>query len=73
MTKVYQGPDQCLLRKQRRRLNESESIEKVWQIISDYFSFFNYELIKIIAFNLGTEEDKKKVESYEEALSPLIR
>ena len=65
--KVYGGPDQCLLRKQRRKLQQSKTIEDVWLTISDYFSFFNYELVKVIALNLGTDDDKKKVESYEES------
>lgn len=62
---IYQGPDQCLLRKQRRKLLESENIDQVWLIISDYFSFFNYQLVELIASKMGTEEDKKKVEAYE--------
>ena len=65
--KVYRGPDQCLLRKQRRKLQKSKTIEDVWLTISDYFSFFNYELVKVIALNLGTDDDKKKVKSYEES------
>ena len=66
LKKVYSGPNQCVFRNQRQKFEESKSIAEVWLIISDYFSFFNYELIKHIAYNLGTQEDIQKIECYEE-------
>ena len=66
MQPCFQGKKQRIFRKQRRKLEKCQTVDEVWWIISDYFSFFNFKLLKHIADRLGTKEDKEKVVTYEQ-------
>ena len=66
MQPCFQGKKQRIFRKQRRKLEKCQTVDEVWWIISDYFSFFNYKLLKHIANSLGTKEDEEKVATYEQ-------
>ena len=66
MQPCFQGKKQRFFRKQRRKLEKCQTVDEVWWIISEYFSFFNYKLLKHIANSLGTKEDEEKVATYEQ-------
>ena len=66
MQPTYQGSTEVVFRKRRRELMECPTIDEVWWIVSDYFSFFNYKLLEQIVSNLGTKEDKESVATYKQ-------
>ena len=66
MQPCFQGKKQRIFRKQRRKLEKCQTVDEVWWIISEYFSFFNYKLLKHLANSLGTKEDEEKVATYEQ-------
>ena len=47
-----------------QRLESADTIPKIFLILKDYFSFFNYDIIGHIITVLGTEEDKANLQSY---------
>ena len=64
-TKVFDGSDQSMFRKQRKKFEDaSATIATVWSIIGDYISFFDYDILEIIADTLGTEQDKQNFAEY---------
>jgi len=55
-----------LLLNQLDEINQAENIEKVFHILRDYHSFFNYGVIERVISWFGTEDDKKRLEAYRE-------
>ena len=47
-----------------KELKAADTIPKVFLVLKDYFSFFNYHIIEHIIIELGTEEDKTKLQRY---------
>ena len=47
-------------------LMKAETIPKVFIALSNYFSFFNYDIIDQIITELGTEEDKQELQKYKD-------
>jgi len=45
-------------------LMKAETVPKVFIALSNYFSFFNYDIIDLIINELGTEEDKQELQKY---------
>ena len=45
-------------------LKATDTIPKVFVILNDYFSFFNYHIIEHIIKVLGTKKDKAKLQRY---------
>ena len=45
-------------------LKAADTISKVFMVLNDYFSFFNYHIIEHIIKELGTEEDKAELQKY---------
>ena len=43
-----------------------DTIGKFFQVLDDYFSFFNYDVIEHIIKILGTEDDKARLQKYKE-------
>ena len=66
MQPCFKGKNQRVFQKKRGMLEKCQTVGEVWWIISDYFSFFNYKLLKHIANSLGTKEDEGKVATYEQ-------
>ena len=63
----------CLLEDHYSELKEAKDITRVFEILSDYSSFFNYDIVAFIAKNLGSESDKKNLATYEAALETYCR
>ena len=49
-----------------KELKAADTIPKVFFVLNDYFSFFNYHIIEHIIKALGTEEDKAELQRYKE-------
>ncbi len=56
--------NQSVFRAQKKKLVKCPTIAEVWQVIGDYFSFFDYEMINQITDSLGTAEDQEKMKLY---------
>ena len=63
----------CLLENRYSEIKDAENITGVFEILADYSSFFNYDIIAFIANNLGSESDKKNLATYEAALEMYCR
>ena len=62
-----------LLENRYSEIKEAKDITGVFEILSDYSSFFNYDIIAFIAKHLGSESDKKNLATYEAALDIYCR
>ena len=62
---VYKDSQKPALQAFFQELRNAGSIEDVLFIIRDYFSFFNYRVIKHIVDGLGTDQDKVELQGYE--------
>ena len=49
-----------------KELKAADTIPKVFMILNDYFSFFNYHIIEHIIEELGTKKDKARLRRYKE-------
>jgi len=49
-----------------KELKSADTIPKVFMILNDYFSFFNYHIIEHIIKNLGTAKDEANLQRYKE-------
>ena len=47
-----------------QELKTADTIPKIFLVLKDYFSFFNYDIIEHIIEVLGTEEDKANLQRY---------
>lgn len=49
-----------------QQIKEAKSIEDLFNVIVEYCSFFNYDLIKCMIEEFGSAKDKEKLKQYEE-------
>ena len=63
---VFKGPQVPVFRDYFKELKAADTIPKVFMVLNDYFSFFNYHIIEHIIKELGTEEDKSELQKYKE-------
>ena len=61
---VFKEPQAPVFRLCFQELKAADTIPKVFMILNDYFSFFNYHIIEHIIKALGTEEDKAELQRY---------
>ena len=74
LTKVYNGGNQAMFRKQRRKFDDpSATIDTVWQVIGEYFSFFDYDILELIADTLGDDSDNQNFAQYKEDFETYVR
>ena len=62
---VYKDSQKSALQSFFQELRSAGSIGDVLFIIRDYFSFFNYRVIKHIVEGLGTDQDRVELQNYE--------
>ena len=62
-----------LLQNQLDEIKRAEDVEKVFCVLGDYYSFFNYGLIEKIITWFGTLEDKKRLEAYNEKFKTFCK
>ena len=63
---VFKEPQVPLFCHHFKELKAADTIPKVFMVLNDYFSFFNYHIIEHIIEELGTEEDKAELQIYKE-------
>ena len=56
-----------------KELKSADTIPKVFMILNDYFSFFNYHIIEHIIKNLGIAKDKAKLWEYQEKFNQYAK
>ena len=62
-----------LLEEHKSVISSTDSIGQIFLILRDYISFFNYEIIKLVIEELGTGEDRTKLNKYEAAFSAFCQ
>ena len=70
---VFKEPQVPVFRLCFQELKAADTIPKVFMILNDYFSFFNYHIIEHIIKELGTEEDKAELQSYKKDFSQYAK
>ena len=61
---VFKEPQVPLFQYCFEELKTADTIPKVFLVLKDYFSFFNYDIIEHIITVLSAEEDKANLQSY---------
>ena len=56
-----------------KELKTADTTPKIFLVLKDYFSFFNYDIIEHIIAALGTEEDKANLQSYKETFDQYAK
>ncbi len=70
---VYNGENQCMFRNKQLQLQACSTIAEIWYILRDYFSFFDFYIIDVIATELGTKDDQLHVERYKEEFGNYLK
>ena len=58
--------DVPVLEDDKRKLKEAKSIDAVFTILRDHWSFFDYEILSHIIRHLGTDDDKENLRKYDQ-------
>ena len=69
---VFKGPQVPVFHDHFKELKAADTISKVFLVLSDYFSFFNYHIIEHIIKELGTEKDKAELQRYKEDFNQYV-
>ena len=59
----------CLLAQQMNEISQAGSIEQVFLILSDYWSWYNHYLVEEIIIEYGDEEDQRRLDGFKEKFS----
>ena len=70
---VFREPQVPLFQYCFQELKSADTIPKIFLVLKDYFSFFNYHIIEYIINALGTAEDKAKLEKYKKDFSQYAK
>ena len=62
-----------LLQEHQSVILSTDSIAQIFLILREHISFFNYEIIKLVIEDLGTDEDRTKLKEYEAAFSEFCQ
>ena len=66
LKRVFEEPRVPALHHRFKELKAAKTIYESFLVLNDYFSFFNYHIIQHIIKELGTEEDKAKLQKYKQ-------
>ena len=69
LKRVFEEPQLPALHHRFKELKAAKTIYESFLVLNDYFSFFNYHIIEHIIEELGTEEDKAKLQKYKQDFS----
>ena len=61
-----EGTKHPLLEDRLLEIKSASTIDEIFIVLKEYSSFFNHEIIEYIVEELGTDEDKTKLEEYKE-------
>jgi len=70
---VFKEPQIPVFRHCFKELKAADTIPKVFFVLKDYFSFFNYQIIEHIIKELGTHEDKARIQEYKDDFSQYAK
>ena len=70
---VYIKPQLPLFHDRHNELKAADTIPKIFLILKDYFSFFNYDIIEHIINVLGRGEDKANLQKYKNQFDHYVR
>ena len=70
---VLKTPQVPLFQDCLKKLKTAGTISKVFMVLNDYFSFFNYDIIEHIIKVLGTNEDKAELEKYKDTFNQYAK
>ena len=70
---LREGVKRQLLENRTSEFSKARSIEEIFHILKEYCSFYNHEIIKYIVEELGTNDDKAKLEKYKEDFTDYCR
>ena len=70
---VFEMPQVPALHHRYTELKGAKTIYESFLVLNDYFSFFNYHIIEHIIEELGTEEDKAKLQRYKEEFNQYAK
>ena len=70
---VHIKPQVPIFQERRKELETADSIPRIFIVLEDYFSFFNYDIIEHIIKMLGTEKDKPELQSYKMKFNHYIK
>ena len=70
---LREGVKRRLLENRVSEFSKATSIEEIFLILKEYCSFYNHEIIKYIVEELGTKDDKAKLEKYREDFTEYCR
>ena len=70
---VLKTPQVPLFQDCLNELKAAGTISKVFMVLNDYFSFFNYDIIEHIIKVLGTREDKAELHIYKQKFNQYAR
>ena len=76
LTKVYDESDTnpSIFRNEKKKFEDpSTTVATVWNVIANYFSFFDYELLEMVIDILGTENDKQNIAAYKKDFETYAR
>ena len=68
-----EGAKHRLLEDRESELSEATSIEKIFRILKEYCSFYNHKIMEYIVEELGTKDDKARLEKYREDFTEYCR
>ena len=70
---VYKQPQEPAFHQYFKNLQKAKSVSKVFVVLADYFSFFNYHIIEHIIEMNGTGEDKQNLQRYKEKFNQYAK
>ena len=70
---VFKEPQMPLFQFCFQKLEAADSIHKIFLILKDYFSFFNYHVIEHIIKTVGTEENRAGLQRYKETFNQYAK
>ena len=65
--------DRSLLDEHRKEIRSAETISEIFIILSAYWNYLSYEILKHIIGRFGTSDDKKGLETYNEDLENFCK
>ena len=70
---VFKEPQVPVFHHCFRELKTADTIPKVFLVLNDYFSFFNYHILEHIIKQLGTKNDKARLRRYKKHFSQYAK
>ena len=62
-----------LLKDNEKEIRSASTVEKIFLVLKDHWSFINYGILEHIIKNCGTKEDKKNLREYKHQLKEFCR